>query len=53
MAIDGAVASRSLVTNKVGKDMGPLQHINVIDRTRQSKNNNAKSIGLAMLRLRE
>jgi hypothetical protein len=37
MAIDDVVASRSLVTNKVGKDMGPLQHIDVIERTQQSK----------------
>jgi hypothetical protein len=37
MAIDGVVASRSFVTNKVGKDMGPLQHINIIERTQQPK----------------
>jgi hypothetical protein len=37
MAIDGVVASRSIITKKPGKYMGPLQHINIIERTRQSK----------------
>jgi hypothetical protein len=32
MAIDGVVASWSFFTNKVGKDMGPLQHICNIPR---------------------
>jgi hypothetical protein len=32
MAIDGVVASRSIITNKLGKYMGPLQHINITSK---------------------
>jgi hypothetical protein len=35
MAIDGVVARQSIITSKLGKKLRPLQHIDVVERTRQ------------------